>query len=107
MEYQATFGIDGGVSQGFGVTYPDYTKRTETLSADNPQSAHQNAMTMARKFANDYLSNPDTDFTTVQLLSLKGPNGKVSFNVSKSVAKQSTLEHLLALYSKSEPDEKF
>ena len=99
MEYQATFGINCGVSQGYGVKYPDNVKRTETLSADSPQVAYQNAMSMARKFADDYLSNPENGLTTVQLLSLRSSDGVVPFDVSKSVVKRSMLEHLLLILS--------
>ena len=99
MEYQATFGINCGVSPGYGVKYPDNVKRTETLSADSPQVAYQNAMSMARKFADDYLSNPENGLTTVQLLSLRSSDGVVPFDVSKSVVKRSMLEHLLLILS--------
>ena len=99
MEYKVFFGIDCGVSTGFGVKYPDYVREQEIISADNPQVAYQNAMNLARKFADDYLSNPDKCLTTVQLLSLDGPKGAVSFDASKAVVKRSMLEHLLALDS--------
>ncbi len=105
MKYKATFGIDCGVSPGFGVKYPGNVERTETLSAENPQVAYQNAMAMAGKFADDYLSNPDNGLTTVQLLSLRNSDGAVSFDASKSVVKRSMLEHLLALASESAPNE--
>lgn len=99
MEYQATFGIDGGVSPGFGVKYPDYIRRTEKISAENPQVAYREAMSIAGKFADDYLSNPETGLTTVQLLSLNGPAGTVSFDASTAVVKRSMLEHFLAVHS--------
>jgi len=105
MEYKATFGIDCGVSPGYGVKYPDNVERTETLSADSPQVAYQNAMGLARKFADDYLSNPDNGLTTVRLLSLRNSEGNVSFDASKSVVERSMLEHLLALASESSPNE--
>ena len=101
MEYKANFGIDCGVSPGFGVKYPDYVRRTEDFSADNTQTAYQNAMNLAEEFADDYLSNPETDLTTVQLLSLNGPDGLVSFDASKAIVKRSRLEHLLAYASES------
>src|SRR3989344_479197 len=103
MEYKATFGIDCGVSPGYGVKYPDNVERTETLLADSPQVAYQNAMSMAGKFADDYLSNPDNGLTTVQLLSLRNSDGNVPFDASKSVVKRSMLEHLLATSSESAP----
>ena len=91
MEYQATFGIDCGVSHGFGVKYPDFVRKQEAISADSHQVAYQNAIGLAGKFADDYLSNPETDLTTVQLLSLRGPDGDVSFDASKSVVKRRIL----------------
>ncbi len=106
MEYQATFGIDCGVSSGYGIKCPDNVERTETLLADTPQVAYQNAMSMAGKFADDYLSNPNNGLTTVQLLSLRSSNGDVPFDVSKSVVKRSMLEHLLLIFaSESAPNE--
>jgi hypothetical protein len=101
MEYQATFEIDCGVSPGFGLKYPDHIKKTETLSADSSKEAYKNAMSIAKEIAGDYLSNPNTGFTTVQLLSLRSSEGCVPFNVSKSVVKRSTLENILALFSAS------
>ena len=97
MEYHATFGIDCGVSPGFGVKYPDFVREEKTISAESPQVAYQNAMGLAGKFADDYLSNPDNGLTTVQLLSLQDSNGAVvSFDASKSVVQSNMLEHLLA-----------
>ena len=104
MEYQATFGIDCGVSPGFGVKYPDYVREEKTFSADSPQVAYQNAISLATKFADDYLSNPDNGLTTVQLLSLRSSDGDVSFDASKAVVKRSMLEHLLATSSESAPN---
>ena len=94
MEYQATFGIDCGVSPGFGVKYEDYVRIQAVIHGDSPQVAYQNAMGLATKFADDYLSNPDTSLTTVQLLSLRCSDGYVPFDASKSVVKRSMLEHL-------------
>ncbi len=95
MEYQATFGIDCGISSGFGVKSPDYVDRTEVIVANDSQSAYQEAMNLARKFADDYLSNPRTGFTIVQLSSLRGPDGEVSVDASTSQVRRSMLEHLL------------
>ena len=105
MEYQATFGIDCGVSPGYGVKYPNNVERTQPLSADPPQVAYQHSMNLAGKFADDYLSNPNNGLTTVQLLSLRGSDGDVSFDASKAVVKRSMLEHLLSLSSESAPNE--
>ena len=104
MEYQATFKIDCGVSPGFGIKYPDIVREEKTISAESPQVAYQNAMGLAGKFADDYLSNPETGLTTVQLLSLRGSDGNVSFDASKSVVKRSMWEHLLSLDSESAPN---
>lgn len=101
MEYQAIFGIDCGVSFGHGAKYPDNVKRTEIFSADNDQVAYQNAMDLAKKFAEDYLSNPDNDLTTVQLISLRSSGKNIPFDASKSVVKRSILEHLLILASEN------
>src|SRR3989338_5785995 len=97
MEYQAIFGIDCGVSTGFALKDLDYVRRTEEISADSPEMAYDLAMVQARRFANDYLSNPETELTAVQLLSLNGPNGLVvPFDASKAIVKCSMLEHLLS-----------
>jgi|SRR3989344_1848118 len=102
-EYRAAFLIDCGVSSGFGVKYPDKIERIERVTAESPNVAYQSAMDMAGKFADDYLSNPDTGLTTVRLLSLRDDDvlsgGDVSFDASKSVVKRSMLEHLFALVS--------
>ncbi len=95
MEYTANFLIDCEVSLGFGVKYSDKVERIERFVAETPQVAYQNAMEIARKFADDYLSNPDTCSTTVQLSSLRA-DGDVSFDVPKSVVKRSMLEHIMA-----------
>lgn len=97
--YQAIFEIDCGVSPGYGVKYPDRQERTERIVADTPQAAYQNVMSMAEKFAYDYMSNPENGLTTVRLLSLRGSDGPVPFDAQKSVVRRSMLEHLLALAS--------
>ena len=50
MEYQATFGIDCGVSPGFGVKYPDYVREQKVILADSPQVAYQKFLKVADKF---------------------------------------------------------
>ena len=95
MEYQARYLIDCGVSPGFGVKSPDNVVRTEKINADNSGVAYQSAMILAGKFADDYLSNPQTGLTTVQLLSLNSQNEVVSFDASKSIVRRSMLEHFL------------
>nr|AQS33447.1 hypothetical protein [uncultured archaeon] len=99
MEYNATFGIDCGVSQGFGVKYPDFVRREESFHTDTPKEAYRLAMQQADEFAMGYLSNPNTGLTIVRLLSLSGPGGNVPFDASEAVASRTTGEHLLALVS--------
>ena len=97
MEYQAVYEIDGGVSHGFGLKSPDHYKKRETIAADNPETAYQKAMVLAENFADDSLSNPETGLTTVNLLSLIGPEGSLAFDASKSVVKRTTLDHLISV----------
>lgn len=121
MEYQATFGIDCGVSHGFGLKSPDYVEQDEFLIADNPLGAIIAAAKQARRFSMNYLSNPDNDFTTVTLLKLSDSNrnlinlkkilkeagyeGIKRFewgNEEKLITKCHMLEHLLDLVPKEE-----
>lgn len=89
------------------MKYPDYVERTEkinipadTAHADN--IAYDNALALGTKFANDYLSDPTTNATTVRLLSLKSLQGEVSFDASQAVVQRTQLDHfILALFSKS------
>ncbi len=97
MEYFATFGINGGVSHGFGIKYPDYFERTENIIADNHEIAFNNAMKYAKKLADDHLSDPETGLTRVRLLNLIGPERKVEFDREKAVVETTMLEHLLRL----------
>jgi len=122
MEYQATFGIDCGVSYGFGLKSPDYEKREEIVIADDNMNAIIAATKKAIHFSRDYLSNPQNDFTTVTLLELydskrglinqkevlekAGFTGIKRFEWSedKLVIKCHMLEHLLPVVFKSAPD---
>jgi hypothetical protein len=109
MDYTAKFGIDGGVSPGFGVKYPDSIERLETVKADSPREAMAAALKMAKDYSQDHLSNPNTDYTTVALLSLTDSQGKkldqlalvgkgeAEFSNGCAVVKCSSLEHLLLL----------
>ena len=76
MDYQAVFGINCGASSGLTLR-PDYVKRSEPLTAETDREAYQDSMAMARTFAVNYLSNPNTGLTRVELLSLKSPEGDV------------------------------
>ena len=102
MQYRATFGINCGVSHGFGLKDPDYVTRTEKVSAENPQAAYNEAMIMAAKFADDYLSDPNAQLTTVRLLSLMDGKSKVPFDASAARVKRTMLEHLLSALSQAE-----
>ena len=99
MEYKANYGIDCWISPGFGVKYPDFVREQKVISADSPQGAYQSAMDLAGKFADDYLSNPETGLTIVQLLSLSDSDGDVPFDASKSVVKKSWLDHIVRIAS--------
>ena len=101
MEYRASYGINCGVSHGFGLKDSDYVELTEQFSEENDNDALRISLIRARKFADDYLSDPETGLTTVRLLSLVGPNGNVSFDSESAVVKRSVLEHLLTLNQKS------
>ena len=96
MEYEAVFGINCGVSNGFGLKRPDRVSRVERIFADSPELAYQGAMKLASKFAEDYLSDPNTNLTTVRLTSLGGGGETVPFDAEKSVAERSMLQHFLA-----------
>ncbi|MEK6872722.1 MAG: hypothetical protein AABW90_01785 [Nanoarchaeota archaeon] len=109
MEYQAVFGIDGGVSPGFGVKYPDYIEKTENILADNSEEAMGKAIERARYFSQEHLSNPETGYTTVKLLSLRDNDGRlldqvdlnnnpnINFEKRQAIIKCSMLEHVLSL----------
>lgn len=80
---------------------PDSVTEREKIQAENPQEAYRKAMDLASRMAKDYLSNPDTGITKVQLQHLFDPNyASVPFDPSKSIVRCSVLEHLLALATK-------
>lgn len=124
MKYVAKYGIDGGVSPGFGVKYPDYTTKEENFELEGETANEDNALgksaIIGYKLSRNHLSNPNTNETKVTLLNLineKGEvihqkdfvseyggfnfaNGKsISFSVEngKMVFTCSQLEHLLRL----------
>jgi|SRR3989344_3186275 len=97
MEYKATFGIDHCISHGFASKKSTYSRETLPICANNSEEAYKEAMTQATRFADDYLTNPKTDKTTVQLLSLEGPEGRLFFDASKSIVERTTLDHLLKI----------
>lgn len=102
MEFKAAYHIDCGESPGFGVKSPAEEYREETITVDGPEHAYDEAMNRAKILAGDYLSNPDTGYTTVHLLSLKGPEGFVAFDTSKVIVRRSMLEHLLDTLSETQ-----
>ena len=84
MEYTARYEIDGGVSPGFGVKYPEYYVRTEAFPAENPAHARNRAFSKAMLYAIDSLSNPETGWTGVTILTLEDKEGKrVEFSKMK------------------------
>ncbi|MBI2449877.1 hypothetical protein HYV49_06320 [Candidatus Pacearchaeota archaeon] len=110
MKYTALFGIDGGVSPGFGVKYPDYIERNEEFKASSYDSARMNALIIAARFAREHLSNPETGYTTVKILRISDEGSNVvpqepllerikglEFENGCAVVRCSTEEHLLML----------
>jgi len=113
MKYQATFGIDCGVSPGLSIKCSDYVKRDETLVADNEADALIAVAKLAVNFSKDYLSNPENNLTTVTLLALYDSNRNLinqkdalkkkgfdsiqrfEWDEHKLVTKCSMIEHLL------------
>lgn len=73
-KYQATFGIDGGISHGFGLKSPDYTKQEETIHAKGDKEALLETAKKAIYFSQEHLSNPDNDLTTVTILEIFDSN---------------------------------
>jgi hypothetical protein len=100
-EYEAFYGIDGGVSYGFGTKYPDYTEEKMNIQAADDACALRNAMDLAGTLADDSLSNPDTGVTKVSLLSLLGPHGNVQFDKESAVVTRSLQDHILRFKSES------
>lgn len=94
MQYTAMYKVDGGVSQGFGIKYPDQYDIKRDFEAE-PADAYAFAMKIAKDYADDALSNPDTGKTVVELVSLRGPNGAVEFDRKKAFVETSMLEHFL------------
>ena len=80
MKYTAKFGIDGGVSHGFGVKYPDYSKKEENFELEkvDDERALATAGIMAYNFSLNHLSNPETNETKVTLLNLFNEKGEVN-----------------------------
>jgi len=70
QKYIARFGIDGGISQGFGIKYPDYITIDKIIDAKDDLEAVCKAAKEAYKLSRSHLSNPDTDYTTVTMLQL-------------------------------------
>ena len=90
MKYFAKFGIDGGVSPGFGVKYPDYSEKEETFELDEKHSSDENAFARAviigYNFSRDSLSNPNTNKTKITLLSVINEKD-ISLNQEEYISK--------------------
>lgn len=96
MEYTAHYEIDCGVSTGQGIKLPDKVERTDTFSANTLNDAIDQMIKYGKTYAQNYLSNPDTEYTTVRFLSLKGEGETFDFSQrSEPIAiKRHTLEAL-------------
>lgn len=124
MKYIAKFGIDGGVSNGYGLKYPNYCEKEEDFEFENEIANDENVFgyvaILAYRLSRNHLSNPETDETKVTLLNLLNEKGEqisqkdffskysginftdgrsISFSVeeNKRVFTCSQLEHLLRL----------
>jgi len=107
MEYNAKYGINCGVSSGFGLKDPDYVERTEKVNANSDSEAMVEAYKTAVYFSDEYLSDPDNDLTTVKILRLENDKGKIleqelvnthpkiKFENGIAVAKATRLDHVL------------
>ena len=111
--YPATFGIDGGVSPGFGVKYPDYIEKDIIIQAENGIDAVDKAYDKAKELSREHLSNPNTGTTKVFILSIynnrhrldvaalvdwnKIHDGRIKVEDKRLVARCSTLEHLASM----------
>lgn len=99
MEYSAWYGIDLGISYGYGINNADYITREEKIVAKDNAEAMILALKMARDFSENYMSNPDNDLTTVTLKSLKSDGLEL---VDKEVVvKCTTLEHMILSIAKN------
>lgn len=76
MKYQAVFGIDHGVSKGFGIQYPDYIEKISEFEAETPLEAMDIAVRTAYIFGIDYLSNPVKNKTIVEIKNISDSEGK-------------------------------
>ncbi|MDD4353803.1 MAG: hypothetical protein PHN56_05085 [Candidatus Nanoarchaeia archaeon] len=92
--YTAKYEINGGASEGFGLKTP-LTEIQEKIFQATPENAYLEAMYTARLLAENYLSNPETKKTTVKLLELYGPKGKIEIKEKLLETHCSTFEHLI------------
>lgn len=77
MKYEVLFGIDCGVSQGFGVKYPDYIEKREEIEDITPEGAMKKAIERALYHSREYLSNPETGKTIVSVKEISDKDGNV------------------------------
>lgn len=94
MKYTARLGINCGISSGYGIKYPDYVEIEEQFAADTFVDAVIQASKLATRFADNYLSDPETDYTTVRLLSFFEEKRELKLD-NEMVVRRSTLDHLL------------
>ncbi|HYD02712.1 MAG TPA: hypothetical protein VEC16_00275 [Alphaproteobacteria bacterium] len=114
-------GIDGGISNGFGVKYPDYVERSHKIQAENDYDAIIKAAGYAFLRSRNHLSNPETEYTKVKINSIYSSTGLVNqrsvlesqgkkhiemfeFEDDCLVTKCSDLEHLILLTKMGERD---
>jgi len=112
MKYKAVYNVDGGCSEGFGVSYPENYEEVRTIIADSPRDSMEKAVNIAIEISMGGLSNPNTGYTTVKLLSLFDSdnkelsqrslvkNPKIKFEDDCVIIKCSSLAHILLLGEK-------
>ena len=94
-EYRATFKINGGESNGFGLKSPIEETRTEIILAPDEPQAYVCAIRLAEDFSNNYLSDPNTGLTRVELLALTSGADLVDLGQKERVVSRSWIEHIL------------
>ncbi len=67
MEYKVQLKVDGAVSHGLGISYPDVYTKEEIVQADDNERAVVEAICYALSIAESALHNPDNGYVIVTL----------------------------------------
>ncbi|MBI4451276.1 hypothetical protein HY642_04845 [Candidatus Woesearchaeota archaeon] len=101
QRYKAEYHIDHGVSQGFGIKYPDESTERYEFAAESTIDAILEMEARAAHYAREFLSNPETGRTTVTLKRLEAADGTsidVLAEIAKAVPRDSRLEDYKKLH---------